>query len=63
MSNSVVPASIEFELGILEERTAARARAIANANRRRDYLTNQVGKVHVFRWRVPVRNVDPTAYQ
>ena len=63
MSNSVVPASIEFELGILEERTAARARAIANAARRRDFLTNQVGKVHVFRWRVPVRNVDPTAYQ
>ena len=63
MSNSVVPASIEFELGILEERTAARARAIANPARRRDYLTNQVGKVHVFRWRVPVRNVDPTAYQ
>lgn len=63
MSNSVVPASIEFELGIMEERTAARARAIANATRRRDFLTNQVGKVHVFRWRVPVRNVDPTAYQ
>ena len=61
--SNAVPASIEFELGILEERTAARARAILNATRRRDFLTNQVGKVHVFRWRVPVRNVDPTAYQ
>jgi prepilin-type N-terminal cleavage/methylation domain-containing protein len=63
MSNSVVPASVEFELGVLEERTAARAKAIANAARRREFLTNQVGKVHVFRWRVPIRNVDPTAYQ
>jgi len=63
MSNSVVPASVEFELGIMEQRTAERAKSIANAARRREFLTNQVSKVHVFRWRVPIRNVDPTPYQ
>lgn len=63
MSNSVVPASVELELGILEQRTAERAKTITDLNARSNYLAQQAGKVHVFRWRVPVRNVDPTAYQ
>lgn len=62
--SNAVPASVEIELGILEERTAERIRSINNPALRAEFLrTNAVGKVHVFRWRVPVRNVDPIAYQ
>lgn len=63
MSNTVVPATVELELGILEERAASRAKSITDMGARSNYLAQQAGKVHVFRWRVPVRNVDPTAYQ
>lgn len=63
-TNTAVPAAVEVELGILEERQAERARSINNATARADFIsTNSVGQVHIFRWRVPVRNVDPTAYQ
>jgi hypothetical protein len=61
--SNAVPASVEIELGILEERALERARSIGNANTRSNFLAQQAGKVHLFRWRVPVRNVDPTAYQ
>lgn len=63
MTNNVLPASVELELGILEPRTAERVKAISDPTARATYLAQQAGKVHVFRWRVPVRNVDPTAYQ
>lgn len=62
-SNNIVPASVELELGILEERAAERARSIGDPVARAKFLAQQAGKVHLFRWRVPVRNVDPTAYQ
>lgn len=62
--SNAVPASVEIELGILEERALERVRSIGNATVRAEFLrTNSVGKVHLFRWRVPVRNVDPLAYQ
>jgi len=61
--SNLVPASVELELGILENAVLAKAKAIPDLNRRYDYLTNQASKVHLFRLRVPVRNVDPTAYQ
>ena len=61
--SNAIPASVEVELGILEERAAERARSITSPTARYNYLTNEVGKVHLFRWRVPVRNVDPRAYQ
>ena len=31
--------------------------------RQMNYLSNHVGQVHLFRQRVMIRNVDPTAYQ
>lgn len=62
-SNNIVPASVELELGILEDRAAERARSIDNSGARGTFLAQQAGKVHLFRWRVPVRNVDPSAYQ
>jgi type II secretory pathway pseudopilin PulG len=61
--SNAVPGSVEIELGILEERALERARSIGDANTRSNFLAQQAGKVHVFRWRVPVRNVDPLAYQ
>jgi type II secretory pathway component PulJ len=61
--SNAVPASLEIELGILEERVAERARSINNPTARSNYLAKEVGKVHIFRWRVPIRNVDPIAYQ
>lgn len=62
-TNNAVPAFLELELGVLEERTLARVKSIPDAAVRRNYLSNQVGRVHIFRTRVPIRNVDPSAYQ
>jgi len=61
--NKLVPASVEIQLGILEERAFERAKSISDATTRSNFVAQQAGKVHLFRWRVPVRNVDPTAYQ
>ena len=63
--SNAVPASVEFELGVLEQRALERYNSIpaANAAARAKYLQDQAGKVHLFRMRVPVRNVDPVAYQ
>ena len=61
--SNAVPASVEIELGILEERALERAKSIPDATTRRNFLAQQAGNVHLFRWRVPVRNVDPSAYQ
>lgn len=61
--SNAVPASLEIELGLLEEKTAERARSISTDAARLTYLGKEAAKVHIFRWRVPVRNVDPTAYQ
>jgi len=62
MYSNLVPASVELEIGVLEDAALAKAKAIPNLNRRYDYLTNQASRVHLFRVRVPVRNVDPNAY-
>ena len=67
-TNSAVPAAVEFELGILENRIYDRAKALPTStpytsSPRYRYLTNQVGRLHVFRQLVPIRNVDPGAYQ
>jgi hypothetical protein len=61
--SNALPAFVELELGILESRTAQRANAMLDATTRRTYLENQAAHVHVFRTRVPIRNVDPEAYQ
>lgn len=58
-----VPASVEFELGVLEQRVLKRADALPTAAARRAYLRQQAAHVHVFRLRVPVRNVNASAYR
>ena len=62
-TNNIVPAFVELELGVLEERAIVRARTITDSLSRSNYLAGEAGKVHLFRLRVPVRNVDPTAYR
>ena len=63
--SNALPAYVEIELGILEAKTAERARAIGEGSLGAQYnfLTKQVGHVQVFRQRVPIRNVDPSVYQ
>jgi hypothetical protein len=63
-SNSV-PAYVELEFGILEPQIYQRYKAIGNYNPQgqQNYLSNHVAQVHLFRQRIPIRGVDPTAYQ
>jgi hypothetical protein len=62
--SNAVPAYVEFEFGILEPRAYERYRAMTNVqSAAASFLQNQVGRVHMFRQRVPVRAVDVTAYQ
>ena len=65
--SNAVPASVEVELGMLEQRAYEQYKSLPTDVARYRYLTNQlvgvVGKVHLFRQRIPVRNVDPSAYR
>ena len=70
MYSNTVPASVELELGVLEDRVLARAESLPNNlpgpppnDRRTLYLQGLSGNVHIFRQRVSIPNVDPTAYQ
>ena len=70
MYSNNVPASVELELGVLEDRVLARAESLPNNlpalppnDRRTIYLSDKSGNVHIFRQRVSIPNVDPTAYQ
>jgi hypothetical protein len=68
--SNTVPASVELEMGVLEDRTLQRAASLPNNapaappnDRRTLYLQGKSGNVHLFRQRVTIPNVDPTAYQ
>jgi prepilin-type N-terminal cleavage/methylation domain-containing protein len=61
--SNAVPAFIEFELAVLEQGTYARFKNLPVYDAQTNFLAHQVGRVHVFRQRVAVRNVDPIAYQ
>ena len=64
MFGSTLPASVEIELATLEDRTLQRAATFPNNSiAQSNYLAQQAGKLHVFRQRVAVPNVDPAAYQ
>ena len=60
--SNTVPASVEVELGVLEDSTLQRAESIADPMAQMTYLSNHVGQVHIFRQRAWIRNVDPSAY-
>ncbi len=64
MFSNTLPASVEIDLGVLEDRTLQRAGTWPNGSPAQiSYLAQQVGKVHIFRQRVNIPNVDPSAYQ
>jgi len=66
--SNAVPASVEIEMATLEDRTLQRASTWPNiytspSTAQSNYLAQQSGKVHVFRQRISIPNVDPSAYQ
>src|ERR1035437_6146265 len=63
MYSNMVPASVELQLGILEDRPLQHAGSLPTAALRTPYLQQQSGRVHLFRQLVTIPNVDPTAYQ
>ncbi len=63
MFSNSLPASVEIEMATLEDRTLQRASIWPNGSiAQSNYLAQQAGKVHVFRQRVAIPNVDPAAY-
>jgi hypothetical protein len=63
MFSNTLPAAVEIELGVLEDRTLQRAESRPAGPLRDAYLSQQAGQVHLFRQRVTIPNVDPAAYQ
>jgi prepilin-type N-terminal cleavage/methylation domain-containing protein len=62
--SNALPAYLELEMGFLENRTLDRYNSLSNnPAAAAAYLVNHLGQVHVFRQRIPIRNVDPSAYQ
>jgi hypothetical protein len=64
---NAVPASVEMEFGILEQQALDRYNSIGTPAARLNYLQSAdyylSSRVHLFRQRIPIRNVDPLAYQ
>jgi hypothetical protein len=61
--SNAVPASVELQMGVLEDRTLQRAESLPfQLFAQTNYLAQQSGHVHLFRQRVTIPNVDPTAY-
>jgi prepilin-type N-terminal cleavage/methylation domain-containing protein len=64
MFSNALPASVEIEMGVLEDRTLQRAESLSGSYQAQsNYLAGSAGAVHVFRQRVAIANVDPAAYQ
>jgi prepilin-type N-terminal cleavage/methylation domain-containing protein len=64
MFSNTLPAAVEVQMGVLEDRTLQRAESLSgNFQAQSNYIAQQAGKVHVFRQRVSIPNVDPVAYQ
>lgn len=59
--SNTVPAAVEVEMAVLENRALQRAESMAGSIRD-NYLAAQAGKVHVFRQRVAIPSVDPSGY-
>ncbi|HOX56004.1 MAG TPA: prepilin-type N-terminal cleavage/methylation domain-containing protein [Candidatus Paceibacterota bacterium] len=63
--SNAVPAALELELGILDQHTWDRYSSMPTAAARLAYLqrSDVSGRIHLFRQRIPIRNVDPSVYQ
>jgi hypothetical protein len=62
--SNAIPAYLELELGILEPSVVERYKSMSgNLTAQMNYISNRVAQVHIFRQRIPIRNVDYHAYQ
>jgi hypothetical protein len=61
--SNALPAYVELELGILEAQIVKKSRSIPNPTLQSNFLSGYAAEAHVFRQRIPIRNVDTTAYQ
>jgi hypothetical protein len=64
-ASNAVPATVEMELGLLEQSAWERYNSIGNDAARLAYIQREdiSSRVHIFRQRIPIRNVDPLPYQ
>jgi hypothetical protein len=61
--SNTIPASVEVQMGTLEDRVLQRAESLpAQSTVQSNYLSQQAAHVRVFRQHVLIPNVDPTAY-
>ena len=60
--SNAIPASVQIELGTIEDRVLAHAEGLSVA-KQSNYLAGAAAQVHLFRQRVAIPNVDRTAYQ
>lgn len=60
--SNAVPASVEVELGVVEDRTRKRTETFPTLLGESNYLSGQAGHVQMFRQRVTIPSVDATAY-
>jgi prepilin-type N-terminal cleavage/methylation domain-containing protein len=63
MFSNTLPASVEIQMGVLEDRALQRAESLSGSPAQGRYLSGAASQVHVFRQRVSIPNVDPSAYQ
>jgi hypothetical protein len=61
-SNNIVPAYVEVQVGVLEPAVLKRYKSIPDPITASNFLASHAGNVQLFRQRVAVRNVDPSAY-
>jgi type II secretory pathway pseudopilin PulG len=61
--SNALPATVEIEMATIEDRSLQRAESLPYFTARNNYLVQQAGKVHVFRQRVAIPNVDSSVYQ
>jgi hypothetical protein len=63
--SNAVPAYLEFELGILEKQALEQFRSLPTNNPTLllQFLSTRSAQVHLFRQRIPIRNVDLSVYQ
>jgi len=62
--SNAVPAFVELEMGILEPQLLQRFRAFTgNPVSQLNFLSNNVARTHLFRQRIPIRNVDSSVYR
>ncbi|HEX7651935.1 MAG TPA: prepilin-type N-terminal cleavage/methylation domain-containing protein [Verrucomicrobiae bacterium] len=63
--SNALPAMVEIQLGVIEDRALAKAEGLNGASTymASNYLSSQSGALHLFRQQVSIPNLDRSAYQ